>query len=238
MAFQHRESLQIMSTSSRVFEAAHHQPQVAPRSRAWLALGAVIGPLVFTLGWLVLGAASPGYTVFGVHIAPYSPIAQPISGLGMGVTASYMNVAFVLSGLLMFVGVVGIYRALPSRPAMRWLCAALLALTPLGLIVAGLFNLESPMLHYVGALLGLGSPVLSFLVTGLVLLRHSRLASAWYRAAAGKPDQPGAVSGVLCEFRPGDDGSEPGHRRSDAARPRAPRVRLVRGPGLVCLQAI
>src|SRR5215471_19355527 len=158
-----------MSTSSRVLEAAYHQPEVALRSRAWLALGAVIGPLLFTLAWLVLGAVSPGYTVFGVSIAPYSPIAQPISGLGMGVTAPYMNAAFVLSGLLMFVGVVGICRALPSHPALRWLCGALLALTPLGLILAGLFNLESPMLHYVGALLGLGSPVLSFLLTGLIL---------------------------------------------------------------------
>jgi len=170
-----------MSTSSRVLEAAYHQPQVAPRSRAWFALGAVIGPLVFTLAWLVLGAVSPGYTVFGVYIAPYSPIAQPISGLGMGVTAPYMNAAFVLSGLLMFVGVVGICRALPSRPALRWLCAALLALTPLGLILAGLFNLESPMLHYVGALLGLGSPVLSFLVTGLVL----RGIPGWRRLGTG-----------------------------------------------------
>jgi len=170
-----------MSTSSRVLEAAYHQPQVALRSRAWLALGAVIGPLVFTLAWLVLGAVSPGYTVFGVHIAPYSPIAQPISGLGMGVTAPYMNAAFVLSGLAMFIGVVGIYRALHSRPVARWLCAALLALTPLGLILAGLFNLESPMLHYVGALLGLGSPVLSLLVTGLVL----RGIPGWRRLGSG-----------------------------------------------------
>jgi hypothetical protein len=157
-----------MSTSSRVLEAIY-QPHVALRPRTWLALGAAIGPLVFTLAWLVLGAISPGYTVFGVRIEPYSPIAQPISGLGMGVTAPYMNTAFVLSGLAMFIGVVGISTVLPCRPAASWLCAGLLALTPLGLILAGLFNLESPMLHYVGALLGLGSPVLSFLLTGLIL---------------------------------------------------------------------
>jgi hypothetical protein len=169
-----------MSTSARVLEAAY-QPQVALRPRAWLALGAIFGPLVLTLAWLVLGAVSPGYTVFGVHIAPYSPIAQPISGLGMGVTAPYMNAAFVLSGLAMFIGVVGISRSLSSRPAARWLCAGLLALTPLGLILAGLFNLESPMLHYVGALLGLGSPVLSFLVTGLVLRGIPR----WRRLGSG-----------------------------------------------------
>ncbi len=157
-----------MSTSPRVLEPVY-QPQVALRPGAWLALGAVIGSLVFTLAWLVLGAVSPGYTVFGVHIAPYSPIAQPISGLGMGTTGPYMNAAFVLSGIALFIGVVGIYRGLPSSPAAGRLCLGLLALTPLGLLLVGLFNLESPMQHYVGALLGLGSPVLSFLATGLIL---------------------------------------------------------------------
>ncbi len=169
-----------MSTSSRVFESAY-RPRVALRPRAWLALGTVIGPLVFTAAWLVLGAVSPGYTVFGVRIAPYSPVAQPISGLGMGATGPYMNAAFVLSGLSMLVGVGGIYAALPSRSALRWFCAALLALTPLGLILAGLFNLESPMLHYVGALLGLGAPVLSFLLTGMIL----RGSAGWRRLGTG-----------------------------------------------------
>ena len=65
-----------MSISSRVLEPAY-QPRAALRPGAWLALGAVLGPLVFTLAWLVLGAVSPGYTIFGVHIAPYSPIASP-----------------------------------------------------------------------------------------------------------------------------------------------------------------
>ena len=169
-----------MSISSRVLEAVY-SPQVALRPRTWLALGAIIGPLLFTLAWLVLGAVSPGYTVFGVEIAPYSPVAQPISGLGMGLTAPYMNAAFVLSGLSMLVGVVAISTVLPSRSAIRWLCLGLLALTPVGLMLAGLFNLESPTLHYVGALLGLGSPVLSFLVTGLILRSIPR----WRRFGTG-----------------------------------------------------
>jgi hypothetical protein len=49
----------------------------------------------------------------------------------------------------------------------RWACAALLALTPVGLVVAGIFNLESALLHLTGALLALASPVLSFLLAGL-----------------------------------------------------------------------
>jgi hypothetical protein len=61
------------------------------RSRAarLAALGAVAGPTLFTLAWLVLGFLSPGYTIYGTRIAPYSPISQPVSGLGMGVAAPY-----------------------------------------------------------------------------------------------------------------------------------------------------
>ncbi|HKN43770.1 MAG TPA: hypothetical protein VJW23_07585, partial [Propionibacteriaceae bacterium] len=55
----------------------------------WLALGALAGPVLFTLAWLILGAVSPGYTVAGTWISPYSAITQPISGLGLGETARY-----------------------------------------------------------------------------------------------------------------------------------------------------
>ena len=30
----------------------------------WLALGGVLGPLVYTVAWLVLGVLSPGYTAW------------------------------------------------------------------------------------------------------------------------------------------------------------------------------
>src|SRR6266568_4486587 len=74
----------------------------------WLALGGVLCPLVYTVAWLVLGMLSPGYTAWGVHIAPYSPVSQSISGLGLGVTAPYMNAAFVLNGVLTLLAAVGI----------------------------------------------------------------------------------------------------------------------------------
>ena len=70
----------------------------APTAARWLALGAVIGPVLFTLAWMILGFLSPGYTAWGTRIAPYSPISQPISGLGLGITAPFMNTAFVLAG--------------------------------------------------------------------------------------------------------------------------------------------
>jgi len=144
-----------------------------PEASRWLALGAVAGPALFTLAWFVLGFLSPGYTIFGTLIAPYSPISQPISGLGLGPTAPFMNAAFVLSGILLMAGVIGVFQTptmrASSRPAARWACAALLALSPLGLVVDGIFTLKDPLPHLIGFLLTTGIPVLSFLAVGYFL---------------------------------------------------------------------
>jgi hypothetical membrane protein len=135
-----------------------------------LALGAVIGPLLFTLTWLVLGFVSPGYTIWDTRIAPYSPISQPISGLGMGVTGPYMNAAFILCGLLLVIGVTGSFAAInQGRATPRTLSAVLLALSGLGMVIVGVFDLEAIMPHLLGVLLALATPVLGFLVAGLFL---------------------------------------------------------------------
>jgi hypothetical protein len=84
-----------------------------------------------------------------------------------------MNAAFVLSGILLMAGVIGVFQTLTirtsSRPGARWACAALLALSPLGLVVAGIFTLEDPLPHLIGFLLATGTPVLSFLAAGFFL---------------------------------------------------------------------
>ncbi|MFD2354770.1 hypothetical protein ACFSTC_44170 [Nonomuraea ferruginea] len=67
--------------------------------------GAVAGPALFALSWVVLGLVSPGYTLFGHRFTGYSPISQPVSGLGMGVTGPFMNAAFVVTGLMLIAGV-------------------------------------------------------------------------------------------------------------------------------------
>jgi len=145
------------------------------RATRWLSLGAVAGPLLFTLAWIVLGFLSPGYTAWGTRIAPYSPISQPISGLGLGPTAPFMNAAFVLSGLLTLVGVVGIFQGIKEIGTLaRWICTVLLVLSPLGMVVDGFFTLESILPHMAGFLLGSGTPVLSFVVCGL-FLRHVKI---------------------------------------------------------------
>jgi hypothetical protein len=45
------------------------------REPSVLALAAVAGPLIFTGAWLVLGFLSPGYTLWGTRVAPYSPVS-------------------------------------------------------------------------------------------------------------------------------------------------------------------
>jgi hypothetical protein len=138
----------------------------------WLALGAVAGPVLFTLAWFILGFLSPGFTIFGTLVAPYSPISQPISGLGLGLTAPFMNAAFVLGGLLILAGAAGIFQGIRELGAVaRWSCTVLLALSGLGMVVDGIFTLESFLPHMAGFLLGTGTPVLSFLVIGLLLRR-------------------------------------------------------------------
>jgi Protein of unknown function (DUF998) len=160
-----------MTTSSTI---ARTSTSTQEASRDWsrrLALGAVAGPILFTVAVLILGALSPGYTVSGTWISPYSAISQPISGLGLGETARYMNTAFVISGVFLLAGVLGVARTLPpgGRPVARIVSAILLGLAPVGLIIVGLFTLDSPLRHLAGAMLVLASPVVSFLVTGLYL---------------------------------------------------------------------
>src|ERR1700694_2474550 len=86
------------------------RPAARPFGRRWLALGAVAGPILFTVGWFVLGFVSPGYTMWGARVAPYSAVSQPLSGLGLGPTGSAMNAIFIVSGLLIVVGAIGVFR--------------------------------------------------------------------------------------------------------------------------------
>jgi hypothetical membrane protein len=149
----------------------------------WLPLGAVAGPVLFTAGWVILGAVSPGYTVAGTWISPYSAMTQPISGLGLGVTGPYMNSVFIISGALLLAGVIGIVLELPpgGRRVTRIASSILLALSPVGLVIIGLFTLDSPAMHLLGAMLILATPVISFLITGL----HLRGLPGWHRFGNG-----------------------------------------------------
>ena len=148
-----------------------------------IALLAPLGAALFTVAWLVLGAISPGYQLFDLVISPYSPIAQPISGLGLGVTGPYMNAAFIVSGLLIAAGVIA---ARGSWPGVRGRTGATIALavTGLGLVIDGLFTLESVILHLVGFLLAVGGAVVGFGIAA-VALRSTWRSGAVVLAIAG-----------------------------------------------------
>jgi hypothetical membrane protein len=184
----------------------------APEPARWLALGTIAGPVLFTLTWFILGFLSPGYTLFGTRIAPYSPISQPISGLGMGTTALFMNAAFVLNGLLLMAGVIGVFQTTKAsgRPAARWTCAALLALAGLGSVVDGVFNLEAVLPHLIGFLLAAGTPVLSFVTAGLFFRGIPRWRRFGNRLLLGSPLTLLLVVLFFLTFVPTADGAQHG----------------------------
>lgn len=138
--------------------------------KRWSAWGAVVGPIQFTVTWLVLGFVSEGYALWDDWI-DYSPVGQPISGLGMGATAWTMNVSFVALGVLLIVGARGICAAIPDlTPRARRACAVLLGTVGVGAILDGLFNLESILLHSLGFFLVI-STVIGFPIVGRLLLK-------------------------------------------------------------------
>lgn len=181
--------------------------------RPTLALAAVAGPVLFCLTWLVLGFVSDGYTLFDHTFTDYSVVSQPISGLGMGDTAPYMNTAFVVGGLLLIVGTVAAVVAVGrDQPEVtRWAVAALLACTGVGQVLCGLFDLEAMMLHTLGFLLALGVPVVGFVVAGRMLRRVDgwRTFGTWLMRV-GSPVTAVLLAAYFAAFTPTADGAEHG----------------------------
>lgn len=144
-----------------------------------LAVLAPIGGLMFTLAWLVLGAVSPGYELFGTRIEPYSWVSQPVSGLGLGVTAVWMNSAFVLGGILIAVGMLSTASFWWRRGGTGRTAFILMSLLGLGMIVCGLFTLESMMLHLTGFLLAIPLPSIGLILAGVAIRRDSPRLAMW-----------------------------------------------------------
>jgi hypothetical protein len=53
----------------------------------------------------------------------------------------------------------------------RWICIILFELSPIGAIICGLYTFETFFLHFIGFFLACGTPVISYLVVGLLLRR-------------------------------------------------------------------
>ena len=169
-------SLQV--ADAEVLSATHNRdtidsapPTLATRSGTrWLALGAVVGPLLFELAWIVLGVLQPATTTpYGVLGGVSGAITNPISGLGVGPNAALFNAAFVVCGLIQLVGEVAVVCLTGGShwSRMRVASLLLLAMSPIGLMMAGIFTLDSLFLHLTAALLLFVTPVVSFIVAGL-----------------------------------------------------------------------
>jgi hypothetical protein len=155
---------------------AGRTPSQAPSlvaSGLWL-----VAMVLFTVAWMVLGLVNDGYTLFGTVVEDYSPIRQPISGLGLGATATAMNAAFVGYGLTAIAGAVGASRLIGEiDPGSRLPTLITLGLHGLGSITVGVFTLESMDLHSVGFLLIL-APIAGFVLVGRRLSRIEEVRTA------------------------------------------------------------
>jgi hypothetical membrane protein len=135
----------------------------APLAARWLALGAVVGPVLFAIAWLVLGPLRPGYSF----------VSRPISALAIGPNGVLMRAVFLLNGLLVIVGVIAVFQSFKHTlgTIARWSCMVLLLLSPLGILWAGIFTMDTLALHNLGAYSAFGTPIITFPIVGLVLRR-------------------------------------------------------------------
>lgn len=150
--------------------AAAVSPHTRGRLARGLTWGAVVGPVVLTVGWVVLGLLFPAVkTAFGVQGGLKGTITSPISGIAVGPHGAWFTAAFIVSGLVTIVGVAGVFLTLDGAAplARRRNTAIALALSPLGYVVAGIFSLRiSVPLHMLGFLLVAGTPIVTFVIAG------------------------------------------------------------------------
>lgn len=99
----------------------------AVKTKLLLACGAIAGPL-FTLVWLVAGAARPDY----------DPLRHPISSLSIGPLGWTQSANFILTGLLTLAFAFGLRRALESSSSPTR-APLLIAVIAIGLLGAGFF---------------------------------------------------------------------------------------------------
>ncbi len=140
---------------------------LVPRDVAWLTLGAVVGPAVFAVAIIVLGFLRPGYSI----------VSQAISLLAINRYGGLMRLAFLFDGLLTFIGVIAAFRvfAIELGSVLRWTCSVLLLLVPLGIFWDGVFTMNSLAVHAVGTVLALVTPIVTFVVAGILLRRTPSL---------------------------------------------------------------
>lgn len=134
-----------------------------PKAVRWLALGAVVGPVLFDFAWIIIGSLRPGYSF----------VSRPVSALAIGTNGDFMRLAFLLYGLLVTSGVIaGFKRIICEMGIMARLASAvLLSISPLGVLWDGIFTMEAPEMHTLGAVVAFSTPIIAFPIVGILLRR-------------------------------------------------------------------
>jgi hypothetical protein len=149
-----------------------------PRLNQKVALGAAVGPVFFAVAYTILGFLRSGY----------SQVSEPISGLGVGTYALAMNASFFLLGVMIFVGVIGVFRSMTELGSnSRRVCIILLWLSPIGAVICGLYNFEEFIPHTIGFFLACGTPIICYPIVGILLRRIPRYRSLGGWLIAGGP---------------------------------------------------
>ena len=141
----------------------------SPMAGSLLPLGAIGGPILFDVAWMVIGHLRPGY----------SSVSRPISALAIGPDGVFVRTAFLLYGALVTVGTVSALRSVKQElgAVAHWACTLLLILSPLGILWTGVFTMDAMVLHIAGAQVGCGTPIIVLPIAGLLLGR----APSWRR---------------------------------------------------------
>ncbi len=128
----------------------------------WFSLGAIAGPILFDLAWIILGFLR----------RDYSSVSQTVSRLGVGLYGAFMNAAFILTGLLLIAGVIAVFQGFKRETGIieSRICTVIFLILPLGMIWSGIFTLNTPF-HTAGAAVAIMVPMISFPIVGFVLFR-------------------------------------------------------------------
>jgi hypothetical membrane protein len=155
-----------------------------------LAAAGVLGPVLFTVGFLLLGLLRRG---------EYDPVAEQVSNLTAGPYGWAQQVNFIVFGLLLLAFAAGLHRGMwPTRGGVTG--PALLGCNGVGLVLAGLFPLRE------GAAGRVYDPIRVHSINGRIFLLSISIAlvlvslrlRAIQAGAALLPIRSGRASHCLC----------------------------------------
>ena len=106
----------------------------------WLLRGGVAGPLVFVVGFVLIGAVRAGY----------DPIRQFVSLLSLTADGWLQTVNFLVTGALIVGGAIGLRRVLTSGPGSTWV-PILIGIAGIGIVLAGVFTTDPSQGYPLGA---------------------------------------------------------------------------------------